>query len=150
MPNNRQVEPDQETELEQENFNLDEARGFMQTGAETLKKKRTIPYTSSQSFLWVGMDLPFPDLSKSTNPQPDSNETFQIDSFLEDNNRFLAEANELLKHYDEQVIREREKFIREIEGKCKNKDLNKTARPAAHSSFEKECRNQGKSGKENM
>ena len=130
MPNDRQVEPDQETELEQE--------------------YTYIPYTSNQSFLWDGMDLHFPDVSKSTNPQPDSSETFQIDSFLEDNNRFLAEANELLKHYDEQVIREREKVIREIKGKCKNKDLNKTARPAAYSLFEKECRNQGKSEKENM
>ena len=94
MPNDRQVEPDQETELEPENFYLEEARGLlnpettvsnatgrqsaaqsstgtipktmnrsagrgrglMQTDAETLQKKRTVPYTSNQSFLWDGMD----------------------------------------------------------------------------------------------
>ena len=66
-------------------------------------------------------------------------------SFLEDNNQFLTEASELLRHYDEKVIRERGKFIREIEGKCKNENLNKTARPAAHSSFETEFETQEKS-----
>ena len=71
-----------------------------------------------------------------------------MDFFLKDNNRFLAEANELLRHYDEQVIREREEFIREIENK--NKGINRTAKPTAHSSFQKECRNQGKSEKEIM
>ena len=59
-----------------------------------------------------------------------------MDSFLENNNRFLAEANELLRHYDEQVIREREKFIRELENK--NKVESRTAKPTAHSSFQKE------------
>ena len=120
----------------------------MRTNLETLQNKRTVPNTSNQSLLWDGIDLPFPDVSKSTNTQPDSNETFPIDSFLEDNNRFLAKANELLRHYDEQVIREREKFIREIENK--NKGMNRTAKPTAHSSFQKECRNQRKSEKKNM
>ena len=71
-----------------------------------------------------------------------------MDSFLENNNRLLSEASELLRHYDEQVIREREKFIREIENK--NKGINRTAKPTAHSSFQKECRNQGKLEKEKM
>ena len=133
MANDRQVEP------EQENLNLEEARGhpnpeinfvslptgqsvtqsstgaipkiinrsagrgrgFRQTNVEALQNRRTVPNTSNQSLLWDGIDLPFPDVSKSNNPQPDSNEIFPIDSFLEDNNQFLAEANELLKHYDE-------------------------------------------------
>ena len=180
MANDRQLEP------EQENFNLEEARGFpnpeinfvslptgqsvtqssteaipkiinrsvgrgrglRQTNVEALQNRRTIPNTSNQSLLWDGIDLPFPDVSKSNNPQPDSNETFPIDSFLEYNNRLLAEANELLKHYDEQVIREREESIREIENK--NRGVNRTAKPTAHSSLQKECRNQGKSEKENM
>ena len=120
MANNRHVESDQETELEQENFNVGEARGllnsettvsnargrqsatqnstgkipkiinrsagcgrgFMQTDAETVKKKRTVPNTSNQSFRWDCMDLPFPAVSKSTKPQPDSNDTFPIDFFF--------------------------------------------------------------------
>ena len=74
------------------------------------------------------------------------NETFQIDSFLEDNNQFLIETNELLRHYDEQVIRERENSIKEVEEKGKNKGINRTA----HSSFEIEIRNHEKSERENM
>ena len=56
--------------------------------------------------------------------------------------------NELLKHYDEQVIRERERFIKEIEEKCKNKGINKTAKPTGHRSFEREFRNHEKSERE--
>ena len=115
------------------------ARGFTRTNIETQQNGRTVPNISNQSLLWDGIDLPVPDVSKSANPQPDSNETFQIDSFLEDKNQSLDEANELLRHYDEQVIREREKFIREIEKK--NKGINRTAKPTARSSFEREIRN---------
>ena len=120
----------------------------MRTNLETLQNRRTVPNTSNQSLLWDGIDLPFPDVSKSTIPQPDINETFQIDFVLEDSNQFLAQANELLRHYDKQVIREREKFIREIENK--NKGINRTEKPTAHSSFQKELRNHEKSEKENM
>ena len=67
---------------------------------------------------------------------------------MEDNNQLLAEANELLRHYDERVIREREKFIREIEKK--NKGINRTTKPTAHSSFQKDIRNHEKSEKENI
>ena len=174
MTNVRQIEP------EQENLDLEEARGLPnpeinfvglpteQTvtrsstraipkiinrsagrgrGFMTTNEDRRIPNNPNQSLLWDGTDLPIPDISKSANPQSDGGETFEIDSFLENNNQFLTEANELLRHYDEQVIREREKFIREIEGKCKNKNLNKIARPAAHSSFEREVETQEKSEK---
>ena len=120
MVNNKQVEP------EQENLNFEKARG--------------LPSPE--------INLPIPEISKSANPQPDGGETFQIDYFLEDNKQFLVEANELLRHYDEQVIREREKFIREIENK--NKSINRTAKPTAHSSFEKEFRNHEKSNREKM
>ena len=58
------------------------SRRFTRTNVETLQNRRTVPNTSNQSFLWDGIDLSFPDVLKSTNPQPDSNETFQIDSFL--------------------------------------------------------------------
>ena len=95
----------------------------------------------NQSLLWEEIDLPVPEMSKSTNHQPDVNEAFQIDSFLEDNNQFLVAANELLKHYDEHVIRERETFIKELEEQSKTKRINKAARPTAHSSFEREFRN---------
>ena len=91
----------------------------MRTNLETLQNRRTVPNISNQSLIWDGVYSPFPDLSKSTNPQPDINETSQINSCLEDNNQFLAEANELLRHYDEQAITEREKFIGEIEKKIK-------------------------------
>ena len=100
-------------------------RGLRQTNVETSQNRKTAPNTPNQSFLWDGIDLPPPVTPKLTNPQPD-NETFPMDSFLENNNRFLAEANELLRHYDEQVIREREKFIREFENK---KRANRTAKP---------------------
>ena len=113
-------------------------RGLRQTNLETLQNRKTVPNTHNQSFLWDGIDLPFQDTPKLTNPQPD-NETFPMDSFLENNNRFLSEASELLKHYDERVIREREKFIQEIENK--KKEVNTTAKPTAHNSFQKECRN---------
>ena len=59
-----------------------------------------------------------------------------MDSFLEDNNQFLAEANELLENYDEQVIREREKFMKEIEEKGKTKRINRTAEPTVHRNFD--------------
>ena len=110
-------------------------RGLRKTNLETSQNRKTAPNTPNQSFLWDGIDLPSPDTPKLTNPQP-NNETFPMDSFLENNNRFLAEANELLRHCDEQVIREREKFIRELENK--NKGANRTAKPTAHSSFQKE------------
>ena len=83
--------------------------------------RRAVQNNSNQSLFCDGIDLPVPEISKSTNHQPDTNETFQIDSFLKDNNQFLAEANKLLKHYDEQVIREREKFIKEIGKNAKTK-----------------------------
>ena len=73
--------------------------------------------------------MPAPEISKSTNHQPDGNETFQIDSFPGDNNQFIAETNELFKHHDEQVIRERKKCIKELEEKSKIKRINKAARP---------------------
>ena len=45
------------------------------------------------------------DRSESTNPQPDKeitgNSTFQINSFLEDNNQFLVETNKLIGHYNQ-------------------------------------------------
>ena len=119
------------------NCSAERSRVFRQTNAETSQNKKTVPNTPNQSFLWDGIDLPFPDTPKLTNPQPD-NETFPMDSLLENNNRFLSEASELLKHYDEQVIREREKFIREMERKGRHQDLNKITRPAAHCSWEKE------------
>ena len=33
------------------------------------------------------------------------NETFQIDSFLEDNKQFLIKTNELIRHYDKKIRR---------------------------------------------
>ena len=94
--------------------------------------------------------MPIPVNSNSANPQPGGSETFQKDSLLEDNNQFIAEANELLKHYDKHVIREREKFIKELEGKSRTKRRNEKARPTAHSSFQKEFGNDEKSKRENM
>ena len=126
------------------NHSAGRGRGFRQTNVETSQNRKTVPNTPNQSFLWDGTDLLFPDTLKLTNPQPD-NETIPMDSFLENNNRFLSEASELLKHYDEQVTREREKFIREMERKCRYEDLNKTTRPAAHSSWEKEPETKEKS-----
>ena len=72
-------------------------RGFRQRNVETSQNRKTVSNTLNQSFLWDGIDLPFPDTPKLTNPQPD-HETFPMDSFLENNNRFLSEASELLKH----------------------------------------------------
>ena len=71
-------------------------------------------------------------------------------SFLEDNNQFLIKTNELIRHYDEQVIEEQEKFIKEVEEKCKNKRINNTAKTSAHSSFEREFRNNKNSQSENF
>ena len=36
------------------------------------------------------------------------------------NNKFMLETGELIKHYDKQVAREREKFIKELEEKYKS------------------------------
>ena len=83
---------------------------------------------SNLSLLWDGIDLPIPDNSNPANSQPDGSETFRIDSFLEDNNQFIAGANELLKHYEEQVNREREKLIKELEEKSRTKRRNETTR----------------------
>ena len=126
------------------NCSAGRGRGFRQTNVETSQNRKTALNTPNQSFLRDGIDLPFPDTPKLTNRQPD-NETFPMDSFLENNNRFLSEASEHLKHYDEQVIRERERFIREMERKGIHRDLNKITRPAAHSSWEKEQRTKEKS-----
>ena len=95
-----------------------------------------------------------PDLPKSTNPhlgkEVTGNETFQLDSFLDQKNQFLLETGELIKHYDEQVAREREKFIKELEEKYKNTKLNKTVKPSAHSPFEIRFRIHEKSESENI
>ena len=86
---------------------------------------RKVSNNPNQSLFWNGIDLPVPDLSKSTNSQSDKeitgNGTFQIDSFLEENNQFLIETNELIRHYDVQVIRECRTFIEKVEEKCKKK-----------------------------
>ena len=75
-------------------------RGFMRINPETIQNrhkitngnKRTVPNNPNQSLLCDGIKLPFRDLSKSTNSHPDKevtgNETFQIDSFLEETNPF--------------------------------------------------------------
>ena len=54
------------------------------------------------------------------------------------------------KHYNEQVARDREKCIKELEEKYKNKKINKTVKPSAYSSFYGEFRNREKSEWENI
>ena len=83
-------------------------RGFVLMNTKTLQKKykitnlnrRTVPNNPNQSLFCDSIDLPVPELSKSTNPQLDKeitgNETFQTDSFLGENNQFLIETNEFI------------------------------------------------------
>ena len=99
------------------NHSAGRGRGFIRINSETIQNRykvtsgiwRTAPNNPNQSLFWDEIVLPVPDLSKSTIPQLDKevtgNEYFQIDSFLKENNQFLIETNELIKHYDEQVIR---------------------------------------------
>ena len=69
-------------------------RGFMRRSIEAIynrdrttnENRSIVENNPNQSLLWDGINLPVPEISKSTNHQPDGNEKFQIDSFLEDNN----------------------------------------------------------------
>ena len=83
-------------------------RGFIRINPKTLQKRCKITNENRKrvlnnpnlSLLWDGIDLPVPDLSKSNNPHLEeevtSNGTFQVDSFLDENNQFLLEKDELI------------------------------------------------------
>ena len=112
------------------------------------------PNTAIPGVLWDDIDLPPPNLPQSSDSSLEKevtgNETFQLDSFLEENNQFLLEIDKMIKHYDKQVARGREIFIKELEEKYKNRKINKTVKPSAYSSFEREIRNLDKLESENI
>ena len=92
------------------------------------ENRRTVSNNPNQSLLWDGIDLPPADLWKSYNSPLEKEvkgiATYQVDSFLEENNQFLLEIDELIKHHGKQVASEREKFMKEVEEKYKKKKLN--------------------------
>ena len=76
--------------------------------------------------------------------------SMRINSETIQNNNLINKLNELIRHYDVEVAREREKLMKKLEEKFKNTKINKTIKPSAHTSFEKEFGNYEKSQSENL